>query len=33
MIEFYAAVARKSIKGESDEGWHGEQAVYVRSKR
>src|SRR6267154_3061393 len=27
MIEFYAAVARKSIKGESGEGWHGEQAV------
>jgi predicted amidohydrolase YtcJ len=27
MIEFYAAVARKSIKGESDEGWHPEQAV------
>ena len=22
MIEFYAAVARKSIKGESGEGWH-----------
>jgi predicted amidohydrolase YtcJ len=27
MIEFYAAVARKSIKGESAEGWHPEQAV------
>jgi predicted amidohydrolase YtcJ len=27
MIEFYAAVARKSIKGESSEGWHVEQAV------
>jgi predicted amidohydrolase YtcJ len=27
MIEFYAAVARKSIKGKSDEGWHPEQAV------
>jgi hypothetical protein len=27
MIEFYAAVARKSIKGESNEGWHPEQAV------
>jgi len=27
MIEFYAAVVRKSIKGESGEGWHGEQAV------
>jgi predicted amidohydrolase YtcJ len=27
MIEFYAAVARKSIKGESDEGWHPEQAL------
>src|SRR5216117_1912872 len=27
MIEFYAAVARKSIRGESDEGWHPEQAV------
>jgi predicted amidohydrolase YtcJ len=27
MIEFYAAVARKSIKGESGEGWHREQAV------
>lgn len=27
MIEFYAAVARKSIKGESDAGWHPEQAV------
>jgi predicted amidohydrolase YtcJ len=27
MIEFYAAVTRKSIKGESHEGWHPEQAV------
>ena len=27
MIEFYAAVARKSIKGESGPGWHSEQAV------
>ena len=27
MIEFYAAVARKSIKGESGEGWNPEQAV------
>jgi hypothetical protein len=27
MIEFYAAVARKSIRGESGEGWHPEQAV------
>jgi predicted amidohydrolase YtcJ len=27
MIEFYAAVARKSIKGESGEGWHPDQAV------
>ena len=27
MIEFYAAVARKSIRGESTEGWHPEQAV------
>jgi predicted amidohydrolase YtcJ len=27
MIEFYAAVARKSIKGVSAEGWHPEQAV------
>jgi predicted amidohydrolase YtcJ len=27
MIEFYAAVSRKSIKGESGEGWHPEQAV------
>ena len=27
MIEFYAAVARKSIKGESGERWHPEQAV------
>jgi predicted amidohydrolase YtcJ len=27
MIEFYAAVARKSVKGISGEGWHREQAV------
>lgn len=27
MIEFYAAVWRKSIKGESGPGWHPEQAV------
>jgi predicted amidohydrolase YtcJ len=27
MIEFYAAVTRKSTKGESGEGWHPEQAV------
>jgi predicted amidohydrolase YtcJ len=27
MIEFYAAVTRKSIKGEQHEGWHPEQAV------
>jgi predicted amidohydrolase YtcJ len=27
MIEFYAAVARKSVKGISGEGWHPEQAV------
>jgi len=27
VIEFYAAVARKSIKGQSGEGWHPEQAV------
>ena len=27
MLEFYAAVARKSIKGESGEAWHPEQAV------
>jgi predicted amidohydrolase YtcJ len=27
IIEFYAAVARKSIKGESGPGWHPEQAV------
>ncbi len=27
MIEFYAAVARKSIRGESMDGWHPEQAV------
>jgi hypothetical protein len=27
MIEFYAATSRKSIKGESGEGWHPEQAV------
>jgi predicted amidohydrolase YtcJ len=27
MIEFYAAVARKSLDGFSGEGWHPEQAV------
>ncbi len=27
MIEFYAAVARKSLEGEAKEGWHPEQAV------
>jgi len=27
MIEFYAAISRKSIKGFSAEGWHPEQAV------
>jgi predicted amidohydrolase YtcJ len=27
VIEFYAAVARKSVKGFSGEGWHPEQAV------
>jgi predicted amidohydrolase YtcJ len=27
MIEFYAAVARKSLKGETADGWHPEQAV------
>lgn len=27
MIEFYAAVARKSLTGESGPGWHPEQAV------
>jgi predicted amidohydrolase YtcJ len=27
MIEFYAAVARKSIKGKSGQGWHPQQAV------
>jgi predicted amidohydrolase YtcJ len=27
MIEFYAAVARKSVKGFSGKGWHPEQAV------
>ena len=27
MIEFYAAISRKSIKGFSGEGWHPEQAV------
>ena len=27
MIEFYAAVTRKSIKGESADGWHLEQAL------
>jgi predicted amidohydrolase YtcJ len=27
MIEFYAAVTRKSVKGVTGEGWHPEQAV------
>jgi predicted amidohydrolase YtcJ len=27
MIEFYAALARKDLKGFSGEGWHPEQAV------
>jgi predicted amidohydrolase YtcJ len=27
MTEFYAAVARKSVKGFSGDGWHPEQAV------
>lgn len=27
MIEFYAAVTRKSIRGEQHDGWHPEQAV------
>ena len=27
MIEFYAAVARKTLQGESGEGWHPELAV------
>lgn len=27
MIEFYAAVARKDLRGHSGEGWHPEQAV------
>ena len=27
MIEFYAAVARKSIQGFSGEGWHPDEAV------
>ncbi len=27
MIEIYAAVTRKSVKGESADGWHPEQAV------
>jgi hypothetical protein len=27
MIEFYAAVARKSVNGQSGEGWHPEEAV------
>jgi predicted amidohydrolase YtcJ len=27
MIEFYAAVTRKSVKGEQHDGWHPEQAV------
>ncbi len=27
MIEFYAAVSRKSVKGFSGDGWHPEQAL------
>jgi len=27
MIEFYAGVARKDMKGFSGEGWHPEEAV------
>ena len=27
MIEFYAAVSRKSVRGFSGEGWHPEQVV------
>lgn len=27
MIEFYAAISRKSVKGFSGGGWHPEQAV------
>jgi predicted amidohydrolase YtcJ len=27
MVEFYAAVARKSVKGFSGDGWHPEQAL------
>ena len=27
LIEFYAAISRKSVKGFSGEGWHPEQAV------
>ncbi len=27
LIEFYAAVARKSLEGESGDGWHPEQAI------
>ncbi|MDP9292088.1 MAG: amidohydrolase family protein, partial [Verrucomicrobiota bacterium] len=27
MIEFYAAISRKSVKGFSGEGWHPEEAV------
>ncbi|MCL4864622.1 MAG: amidohydrolase family protein, partial [Gemmatimonadales bacterium] len=27
MIEFYAAVARKDLRGFSGEGWHPEQAL------
>lgn len=30
MTEFYAAVTRKSIKGETGEGWHPEEAVTRR---
>ena len=32
MIEFYAAVARKSMKGFSGEGWHPEQAVCAKKR-
>jgi predicted amidohydrolase YtcJ len=27
MIEFYAAISRKCVKGFSGEGWHPEQTV------
>ena len=30
MIEFYAAVARKDLKGQSGEGWHPEEALSRR---